>query len=58
MAAKRKRGYTMFDLWGKKTKSSDDNNEKAIDSDTKTRGPSTQTKETMPQGSETVQMAK
>ena len=55
MAAKRKRGYTMFDLLGKKPKSSDENNEKVIDSDTNTSGPSTQTKETMPQGSETVQ---
>ena len=58
MVAKRKRGYTMFDLWGEKNKSGDENNEKVIDSDANTSGPSTQTKETMPQGSETVQTAK
>ena len=58
MAAKRKREYTLFDLWGKKPKSGDENNEKATDSVADTSGPSTQTKETMPQSSETVQMAK
>ena len=54
MAAKRKREYTLFDLWGKKPKSGDENNEKAIDSVANTSGPSTQTKETMPQSSETA----
>ena len=58
MAVKRKRQYTMFDLWEKKPKSDDGNNEKAIDSDANTSGPSTQTKDTMPQGSETVKTAK
>ena len=35
-------------------KSGDENNEKAIDSVADTSGPSTQTKETMPQSSETA----
>ena len=39
---------------GKKPKSGDENNEKAIDSVADTSGPSTQTKETMPQSSETA----
>ena len=54
MAEKRKREYTLFDLWGKKPKSGDENNEKAIDSVADTSGPSTKTKETMPQSSETA----
>ena len=54
MAAKRKREYTLFDLRGKKPKSGDENNEKAIDSVADTSGPSTQTKEPMPQSSETA----
>ena len=54
MAEKRKREYTLFDLWVKKPKSGDENNEKAIDSVADTSGPSTQTKETMPQSSETA----
>ena len=49
---------TLCPIKGEKIKSGDKINEKAIDSDANTSGPSTQTKETMPQGSETVQTAK
>ena len=58
MAVKRNVGTLCSICGGKNPKSGDENDEKAKDSDANTSGPSTQTKETMPQGSETVQTAK
>ena len=58
MAVKTNVGTLCSICGGKNPKSGDENDEKAKDSDANTSGPSTQTKETMPQGSETVQTAK